>query len=184
MMPHSRLSRLLLILLALPLAAANAQAPADTAIVQARKAFDFLIGSWRVATYEDSLGVRASTGETYSFEKTLNGIMIAGQWHFNRGSPEKPDFTDAVYYSAYDNISRKWNFHYVSPRSAQYWPGEFKDGRWYFTNRFAVDGKPLLQRQWWEPVNATTLRRHIDNSWDDGRTWAPFVITLVRHSGS
>ena len=178
-MPHYRLSRLLLILLATP-GGVRAQAPADTSSIQARQAFDFLIGSWQVATYEDSMGIRASSGETYTFDKTLNGVVISGQWRFNRGSPEKPDFTDAVYYSAYDNISHNWTFYYVSPRSAQYWPGEFRDGRWYFINRFVIEGKPLLQRQWWEPVNATTLRRHIDNSWDDGQTWVPFVITLVR----
>jgi hypothetical protein len=169
-----------IILLVAPTPDVRAQAAADTSTAQARTAFDFLIGSWRVATYEDSTGVRASTGETYTFEKALNGVMIASRWHFNRGTPEKPDFTDAVYYSGYDNSSRIWNFYYVSPRSAQYWPGELREGRWYFFNRFEVNGKPLLQRQWWEPVDSSTIRRHIDNSWDNGQRWEPFVITLKR----
>jgi hypothetical protein len=169
-----------LILLVVPGFNLRAQAAADTSTAQARKAFDFLIGSWRVATYEDSTGVRASTGETYTFEKALNGVMISSRWHFNRGSPEKPDFTDAVYYSGYDNTSRIWNFYYVSPRSAQYWPGELREGRWYFFNRFVVERKPLLQRQWWESVDSATVRRHIDNSWDNGVSWTPFIITLKR----
>ena len=175
-----RLAAILFLLpLAVPVPAAHSQV-ADTSAAQARKAFDFLLGSWRVATYEDSTGVRESTGETYVFEKALNGVMIASRWHFNRGSPEKPEFTDAVYYSGYDNRTRIWNFYYVSPQSAQFWPGELVEGRWYFKNRFVIDGKPLLQRQWWEPVDATTIRRHIENSWDNGTTWRPFIITLKR----
>ena len=169
-----------LTLLLAPVQAVHAQAAADTSTVLARKAFDFLVGSWRVATYQDSTGVRASVGETYTFEKGLDGVLISSRWHFNRGSPEKPDFADAVYYSAYDNTSRIWNFYYVSPRSAQFWPGELKDGRWYFLNRFTVEGKPLIQRQWWEPVDNSTIRRHIDNSWDNGQSWQPFIITLKR----
>ena len=169
-----------LALLLAPIPPIHAQVAADASTVLARKAFDFLIGSWRVDTYEDSTGVRASVGETYTFETGLDGVMISSRWHFNRGSPEKPDFTDAVYYSAYDNTSGIWNFYYVSPRSAQFWPGELKDGRWYFFNRFTVEGKPLLQRQWWEPVDSNTIRRHIDNSWDDGLRWQPFIITLKR----
>jgi hypothetical protein len=158
----------------------RAQVTPDTSAVEARKAFNFLIGTSRLATYQDTTGVRATTWETYTFEKALNGVMISSRWHFNRGTPEKPDFTDAVYYSGYDSTSRIWNFYYVSPRSAQYWPGELRDARWYFFNRFVVDGKPLLQRQWWEPVDGGTIRRHIDNSWDNGQIWQPFVITLKR----
>jgi hypothetical protein len=158
----------------------RAQAPTDTSVATARRVFDFLIGSWRVTSYQDTAGVRASEGETYTFEKNLNGVLISGRWHFNRGSPEKPDFTDAVYYSGYDNRSRIWNFYYVSPQSAQYWPGELKDGRWYFINTFRLEGRTLVQRQWWEPVDQVTVRRHIENSWDDGATWTPFIITLKR----
>jgi hypothetical protein len=158
----------------------SAQAAADTSTARARQAFDFLIGTWRVATYEDSTGVRESTGETYTFERDLAGVLISSRWHFNRGTPEKPDFTDAVYYSAYDPTSRAWTFYYVSSRSAQFWPGELREGRWYFLKRFVVEGRNLLQRQWWEPVDAATVRRHIENSWDDGAIWAQFVITLKR----
>jgi hypothetical protein len=52
--------------------------------------------------------------------------------------------------------------------------------RWYFLKRFVVEGRNLLQRQWWEPVDPATVRRHIENSWEDGATWAQFVITLKR----
>ena len=159
---------------------AVAQAPADSAIVAERRAFDFLIGRWEVQSLQDTGGTRASRGEIYEFEKSLAGALISSRWHFDRGTPERPDFVDAVYYQAFDNSARIWTFFYVSPQSAQYWPGHQQDGRWYFSKTFTQGGTTTLQRQWWEPVGSDTLRRHIENSVDGGRTWIPFVYTLRR----
>src|SRR5687768_10655456 len=56
-----------------------AQATADTSVAAARRAFDFLIGTWHVATMTDSGGrTTASRGEVYEFEKGLGDVMIVG----------------------------------------------------------------------------------------------------------
>jgi hypothetical protein len=159
---------------------AAGQTPADPAIVSARRAFDFLVGRWEVLSLQDTSGSRPSQGEIYEFRRALDGALISGSWHFNRGTAERPDFVDAAYYQAFDNTARIWTFFYVSPQSAQYWPGRLEAGRWYFGKTFTDNGQEWQQRQWWEPVGRDTLRRHIENSPDGGRTWIPFVYTLQR----
>lgn len=145
-----------------------------------RRAFDFLVGSWRVESRTDSSGTTPSQGETYTFEKALDGVVLSGRWHFNRGTLAQPDFADAAYYSGFDTRARAWSFYYVSPQSAQYWPGALRDGRWEFTRSFTLNDKPMVQRQRWERVDDTTVRRHVENSGDGGRTWTSLVITLRR----
>ena len=169
-----------LLLMSAPLGSAFAQTPPDSAIVRARTAFDFLIGTWHAVSRTDASGSTAASGETYAFTKGLNGVMIAGNWRFNRGTVERPDVVDAVYYSGYDNTSRSWSFYYISPQSAQYWPGTEGSGRWYFTRQFTLRDTTFLQRQWWERIDSTTIDRHIDNSPDAGRTWRPFTVRLRR----
>ena len=169
-----------IMLVTAPLGSLLAQTPPDSAILRARTAFDFLVGTWRVVSRTDASGSTAASGETYAFTKSLNGVMIVGNWRFNRGTIERPDVVDAVYYSGYDNTSRAWSFYYISPQSAQYWPGTEADGRWYFTRQFTLRDTTFLQRQWWERVDASTIDRHIDNSPDGGRTWRPFTVRLRR----
>jgi hypothetical protein len=179
MMRLRMLSLLLLAACMVPVRAAG-QTPADSAIVSARRAFDFLIGRWEVTSMQDTGGVTPSRGEIYEFSRALDGALISGRWHFNRGTTERPDFVDAAYHQAFDNTARIWTFYYVSPQSAQYWPGRLEQGRWYFGKSFTENGEEWQQRQWWEPVGRDTLRRHIENSRDGGRTWIPFVYTLRR----
>jgi hypothetical protein len=182
MRPVTILSVLVLASCIMPVPSA-AQVPADSEIVAARRAFDFLIGRWEVQTVEDTAGVRPSRGQSYEFAQDLAGALITSRWHFDRGTPERPDVVDAAYYQAFDNTARIWTFYYVSPQSAQYWPGHLENGRWYFTNTFTRDGATWRQRQWWEPVGRDTLRRHIENSVDGGKTWIPYVVTLRRVPG-
>ncbi len=163
-----------------PAAGAAAQVPTDTSVTAARRAFDFLVGRWEVVSLQDTAGVVSSSGEIYEFEKALSGALLSARWHFNRGTRDRADFVDAAYFQAYDNSLRIWTFYYVSPQSAQYWPGQLQDGRWYFTRSFTDGGRTWQQRQWWEPVGTDTLRRHIENSPDGGKTWIPFVYTLRR----
>lgn len=157
------------------------QASPDTSAASARKAFDFLIGTWTVASMTDSAGTTTpGQGETYRFEKQLGGVLLVGDWHFNRGTAAKPDIVDARYYSAFDNTRRMWTFYYVSPQSAQYWPGQLDRGRWYFFNEFTIEGRVTLQRQSWERVDERTVHRVIENSTDRGGTWKRWVWVLRR----
>jgi len=160
-----------------------AQATADTSVAAARRAFDFLIGTWHVATMTDSGGrTTASRGEVYEFEKGLGDVLIVGRWRFNRGTAERPDVVSAAYYSAFDNTRRQWSFYYVSPQSAQYWPGQLREGRWYFQQEFTIEGRVILQRQSWVLVDERTVHRVIENSADRGGQWKRWTWVLRRQS--
>jgi hypothetical protein len=159
---------------------ARAQSAASPVQPDPRGAFRFLLGTWKVISHEDSTGTRPSQGETYSFDSIVAGGGIGGRWHFNRGTPDKLDFVDAVYYSGFDGRSSRWSFYYISPQSAQAWPGEFRDGHWYFRQTFEDRETSFEQRQWWEAVGDTLVRRHIENSRDGGRSWSSYIITLRR----
>jgi hypothetical protein len=166
-----------------PAAAHGLQASPDTSAAAARKAFDFLIGTWNVESMTDSGGkTTPGKGEIYRFEKQLSGVLLVGYWHFNRGTAAEPDFVDAVYYSGFDNTRRMWSFYYVSPQSAQYWPGQRDGRRWYFFNEFTIDGQVTLQRQSWERVDERTVHRVIENSTDRGGTWKRWTWVLRRSS--
>lgn len=175
--PFSLIAALLLV----PGAAHGLQASPDTSAASARKAFDFLIGTWTVESITDSSGkTTPGRGEIYRFEKQLGGVLLVGHWHFNRGTTAQPDFVDAVYYSGFDNTRRMWTFYYVSPQSAQYWPGQLDEGRWYFFNEFTIEGRVTLQRQSWERVDERTAHRVIENSTDRGGTWKRWTWVLRR----
>ena len=163
-----------------PLCRLGGQAPADTSTARARAAFDFLIGSWRVVARTDASPTPTTFDETYTFTKSLNGVMITGDWRFNRGTLDRPDRVTAAYFSGYDTRSRAWSFYYVSPQSAQYWPGTEAGGRWLFDRTFTLGDTTFLPRQWWEPIDDTTIARHVDNSPDGGKTWRPLTIRLRR----
>jgi len=167
--------------LLIPQVAHAVQASPDTSAAAARKAFDFLIGTWTVESMTDSAGkITPSRGEIYRFEKQLSGVLLVGHWHFNRGTTAQPDFVDAVYYSGFDNTRRMWTFYYVSPQSAQYWLGQLDGGRWYFFNEFTIEGRVTLQRQSWERVDERTVHRVIENSTDRGGTWKRWIWVLRR----
>lgn len=174
--------RLLVILACIggPAVPLGAQVRTDTSTARDRAAFDFLVGTWTVVSRTDAKGDAPLADETYTFSKGLNGVMIAGNWRFNRGTPTAPDYADAVYYSGYDTRTRAWSFYYISPQSAQYWPGAATDGRWVFTRPFTLGDTAFIQRQWWERIDERTIDRHIDNSPDNGKTWRPFTVRMTR----
>ena len=168
-------------LLGFPCVAYGLQESPDTSAATSRKAFDFLIGTWNVESMTDSGGkTMQGRGEVYRFEKQLSGVLLVGNWHFNRGTAAKPDFVDAVYYSGFDNTRRMWSFYYVSPQSAQYWPGQHDGASWYFFNEFTIEGRVTLQRQSWKRVDEKTVHRVSENSTDRGGTWKRWTWVLRR----
>ena len=168
-------------LLLVPGAADGLQASPDTSAASARKAFDFLIGTWTVESITDSGGkTTPGRGEIYRFEKQLGGVLLVGTGTSTGAQRPSRDFVDAVYYSGFDNTRRMWTFYYVSPQSAQYWPGQIDEGRWYFFNEFTIEGRVTLQRQSWERVDERTVHRVIENSTDRGGTWKRWTWVLRR----
>jgi hypothetical protein len=146
----------------------------------ARSQFDFLIGEWRTDSIEQSGKVTSAPDNRFVFTKLADQGAIESQWHFDRGTPGKPDYTNARYYSGYDDRTTMWTFYYISDKSAQFWPGKYENGVWYFLHDFTIDGKPVLQRQWWESVDQKTIRRHIENRGEDGSFRPVYVATLKR----
>ena len=150
-----------------------------------RTAFDFLVGTWELDERIDHIRKTIERGDDrYVFRQPIRGGAIEAAWRFNRGTRDAPDYADAIYVSGYHDPSKRWSFYYVSERSAQSWQGRRADGRWYFyfDEPFEYEGRTAVQRQWWEPVDAATVRRHIENSYDGGQTWNPVVTSVLRRS--
>jgi hypothetical protein len=136
-----------------------------------KRYFDFLIGTWQLESYV-SFGKSGTGDDTYKFSLDLSGHAINSEWHFNRGTVDKPEVVHARYYSAFDISKSVWTFYYISEKSAQYWEGKKEDGQWNFYQNFSDNGQPRLQRQTWIAEGKDILIRVISNSRDGGKTWS------------
>ena len=161
---------------------ALAQSPAD---VDERRAFDFLVGTWVLEQRIDVVkGTSEASGDRYTFTQPIPGGAISATWRFNRGTEAKPDITEALYVSGYHNPSKSWSFYYVSERSAQYWKGRKTGSTWYFyfDEPFEYEGRTAEQRQWWER-SGDRIKRHFENSYDNGQTWVLVITAVLRREG-
>lgn len=161
-----------------PLVQAQSFTPDDTDKKE-RGHFDFLIGEWKIVEKKTTQGTTKGGNDTYTFRKGLDGNAILSEWYFNRGTKADPNYTEGLYYSAYDNLTDAWSFYYISTASAQYYQGEKEDGQWYFYREFTIEGNTFLQRQSWTMQDDSTLIRTIENSSDDGKTWEKVVETTL-----
>jgi len=161
-----------------------AQTPQVPSEVREQRAFfDFLVGEWTIEKSQTPTGTTAGGNDRYKFRKALDSGGIFADWYFNRGSKEKPDYTNAIYISGFDNSAKTWTFYYVSEKSAQLYEGRNENGQWLFYRKFTVNGEELLQRQSWMAKDGSTLLRKIENSKDAGKTWVlGALITLKRKS--
>ena len=157
----------------------------DSLTERDRKFFDFLIGSWKISSRQMDSTTTYGGEDIYTFNKIFAGA-INSNWHFNRGTKEKPNIVDAHCYIAYNNLTRNWSFYYISDLSAQYYDGRKENGNWFFYRSFNFgNGNKFLQRQYWKLVNQKTLERHTENSHDNGENWKSFSIsTLIKQSGN
>lgn len=152
----------------------------DREIQEEKKYFDFLFGKWVIEKSETPSGTTHGGDDVYEFRKALNGNAISAEWYFNRGTKDKPDYANAMYFSAFNISTKTWSFYYVSEKSAQYWEGRKENGRWVFYKEFTVDGERFLQRQEWQFQDQSTVLRKIENSKDGGKTWTSYLFTLKR----
>lgn len=134
--------------------------------------FDFLIGDWTIQKAENAAEKWNGDGkDSFKFSKSLDGKVIISEWHFNRGTPAKPNFSDALYYMGFDNASQSWTFYYLSPLSSQFFQGKYENDNWYFYKTFTINGKTFIQRQNWRPIDGGLVQRTIENSENEGKTW-------------
>jgi hypothetical protein len=164
---------------AAPASGAESQS-VDREIQKEKKYFDFLLGTWVLEKSERPSGTTHGGDDLYEFRKVLNGNAISAEWYFNRGTKDKPDYANAMYFSAFDISTKTWSFYYISEKSAQYWEGRKENGRWVFYKEFTLDGAPLLQKQEWQIQDQSTILRRIDNSKDGGKTWTSYFFTLKK----
>ena len=142
--------------------------------------FDFLLGKWSMQDRRVDGKWQPGT-DTLRFEKQLDGNAIVSHWRFDRGTPAKPDVTEALYISAYDTRGKVWTFYYVSPQSAQYYEGRFESGNWFFHHAFTVDNRSFLQRQSWRMEDGL-LVRSLENSYDNGQSWAEIYAARFKRA--
>lgn len=146
-----------------------------------RDYFDFLIGEWKIIQKKSTEGITTGGKDTYTFRKGLDSNAIISEWYFNRGTKSNPNYTQGLYYSAYDNLTDAWSFYYISAVSSQYYQGKKEDGQWYFYREFTIEGNTFLQRQSWLSQNDSTLIRTIENSTDNGKSWEEvYIVTLKK----
>lgn len=146
--------------------------------------FDFLIGEWEIVKKKTIDGTETGGSDTYRFQKELGGNAILSKWYFNRGTKMKPNYTEGLYYSAYDNLTNTWSFYYISAASAQYYEGKKEHGQWYFYRDFTIEKNTFSQRQSWRLKNDSTLIRTIENSQDNGQTWEEVYVVILRKAES
>lgn len=148
-----------------------------------RNAFAFLAGTWELEQrINHENGATERGADRYEFTQPIPGGALYGRWRFNRGTEAKPDWAEALYVSGYHDPSKQWSFYYVSERSAQYWQGRKSGNTWYFyfDEPFPYEGKQAIQRQWWEPASVNRVKRHFENSYDNGKTWKLVMTAVLR----
>lgn len=151
-----------------------------TNLQQERGYFDFLIGEWRVEKSVILGETVLDNKDVYRFRKGLDGNAIIADWYINRGTKSKPDYANALYFSAFDNSTGKWSFYYISHKSAHYYHSKKENGDWYFYRKFKFRGEEILQRQVIKPIDDQTALRIIENSKDDGKTWERIVELILK----
>ena len=52
----------------------------------------------------------------------------------------------------------------------------------YFDEPFDYEGRTAVQRQWWER-SGDRIKRHFENSYDNGQTWVLVMTAVLRRVG-
>jgi hypothetical protein len=161
--------------LSLPIAKSHA----DAAAMPARDGqhdFDFAFGRWK--THISRL-VHPLTGSntwveydgTHVIRKVWNGKANLGELEADGPAGH----IEAMSPRLYNPESHQWSVCYGNPRDGSFSKpviGEFMaDGHGEFYGEDTANGKAVLVREIYTPVNATTRRLEIAYSADGGKTW-------------
>lgn len=151
------------VLFALPLSVAAQEAkppkPKPCSTEQYRH-FDFWIGQWEVKNPKGQVvGSSKITG-------ILNGCAISEAWTSASGY-------QGVSYNFYDNSKKGWHQTWIGGAGgALYLDGGLEEGKMVLQGKTPTkDGKIVMQKITWAPLEDGRVSQHWQTSIDNGKTW-------------
>jgi tetratricopeptide (TPR) repeat protein len=129
-------------------------------------AFDFWIGQWDVAPWNQPLAPRGAAGFN-DVHPILEQCIVFENWHGSSGG-------DGKSFNYYDTNLRKWRQIWMSDGGgALDYTGEFRDGAMRFDAwTLGPDGRRVLQKLTFTAFGPDTVRQTFEASQDSGKTWA------------
>lgn len=126
--------------------------------------FDFWPGTW----YPVVDGRLDTTGSAFIVRRSVNRAAFEEEWVQRSDSV----VTRSVAIRAWDQITNRWMFVWVSPNALfQVWEGQKVGSDWYILKEFDFEGQRFHSRQAWIPDGPDRLVRVMERSTDGGRTW-------------
>ena len=137
--------------------------------------FDFAFGTWhtRILRLKDQLSGSAEwiTYEgTHTIRKLWDGRANLGE--LKAGGVAGP--IEAMSLRLYNPQTHLWNISYANPRDgtlSRPVVGRFKNGRGEFFGQDTFEGRAVLVREVYTPIDAKTRQLEIAYSEDGGKTW-------------
>jgi len=139
--------------------------------------FAFMIGSWSTSDPGRG-GNTASEGES-SVETMLAGCIV----HEHRTlAREGKRLFDGDAYWGFDSTKKQWLLFYMDDQShMQLYEGREQDGRLaFYRERPDPDGKPILTRIVYTPLDPASYTQTVERSTDKGSTWLPGGVTTYK----
>ena len=120
--------------------------------------FDFWLGDWDVTVAGQAAG-------TNSIQLILGDCVLLENWTGSKGGNGKS-------FNLFNSAKGKWQQTWVdSGGNVLELYGEFKNGMMQLTGENVANGKKMLQRITWHPLDKDRVRQHWEQSQDDGKTW-------------
>lgn len=132
--------------------------------------FDFWVGDWDVKTQQ------GATAGTNLVQKAENGCVLIENWSGSFGGTGKS-------LNFYDKQIGKWRQVWIdNAGNATLFTGGFHDGAMrYEAEQTGTDGKKIMLKLTFTPLETGKVRQHGEQSTDGGKTWVTtydFVYTL------
>ncbi len=127
--------------------------------------FDFWLGQWQVFDPKGKL-----VGHSH-IQSIVNGCGISEAWTGAKGY-------QGVSYNFYDNKRQLWHQTWIGGGGgALYLDGGLEDKRMVLQGKDSdKDGKPLLQKISWTPLEDGRVKQHWQTSKDEGKTWSDAFV--------
>jgi hypothetical protein len=161
--------------------------PPDRAVVPGQRDFDFAFGKWRTHIKRLRRPLSGSNDwveyqGTHTIRKIWDGRANLGE--LEADGPE--GHIEALSPRYFDPQTHLWQVSYGSPRDGTLSSplvGEFKNGRGEFYGQDTYEGRAVLVREIYSPIDATTRELEVAYSADGGKSWETnwtMIDTLVR----